>query len=282
MKLLNGKLLSQKILQKIAVEAQDFKKKSSIAPGLAVLLIGERPASEVYVQNKLRACREAGFHSVLKRLPNSASKTDVKAQIDRLIADKNIHGILTQFPLPASLKEEEILSWIDPKKDVDGLTLENKALLWSGSPRIVPCTPQGVIALLKHYEIPIQGKQAVVVGRSQIVGLPLFQQLLSHQATVTVCHSQTKNLTQFCGEADIVVACAGKKGLLGKEDFKKGAVVVDVGIHREGKKLFGDVRPEGLEDHLSAFAPVPGGAGPMTIAMLLKNCLRLAQLQSSG
>ena len=276
MKLLDGKFLSQKIFQQMAIEVQDFKKKLSLTPGLAAVLIGDHPASEVYVQHKIRACQQVGLHSVLKRLPKSVSKIDLKRQIKELNTDKSIHGILVQFPLPSPLKEEEVLSWIDPTKDVDGLTLENKALLWSGTPRVVPCTPQGVIALLKHYEIPIQGKQAVVVGRSQIVGLPLFQQLLSHQATVTVCHSQTKNLSSFCREADIVVACAGKKGLLGKEDFKKGAVVVDVGIHREGKKLFGDVRPEGLEDRLSAFTPVPGGVGPMTIAMLLKNCLHLA------
>ena len=275
MKLLDGKLLSQKIFQQMTIEVQGFKKKLFLTPGLAAVLIGDHPASEVYVQHKLRACRQVGFHSILKQLPKSISKSDLKEQIKELNTDKKIHGVLVQLPLPSTLKEEVVLSWIDPEKDVDGLTLENKALLWAGAPRVVPCTPQGVIALLKHYEIPIQGKQAVVVGRSQIVGLPLFQQLLSHQATVTVCHSQTKNLSKFCREADIVIACAGKKGLLGKEDFKKGAAVVDVGIHREGKKLFGDVRPEGLENHLSALTPVPGGVGPMTIAMLLKNCLHL-------
>jgi len=278
MKLLDGKFLSQKIFQTMATEVQDLKNKHSLAPGLAAVLIGDHLASEVYVQHKLRACQRVGFHSVLKQLPKSVSKLDLKKQIEKLNTDRGIHGILVQLPLPSSLKEAEVLSWIDPKKDVDGLTLDNKALLWSGSPRVIPCTPQGVITLLKHYEIPIQGKLAVVIGRSQIVGLPLFQQFLAHQATVTVCHSQTKKLSRFCREADIVAACAGQKGLLGKEDFKKGAVVVDVGIHREGKKLFGDVRAEGLEDHLSAFTPVPGGVGPMTIAMLLKNCLHLTRL----
>ena len=278
MKLLDGKLLSQKIIQKISIEVQEFKKERSFVPGLAVVLIGDNPASELYVRNKIKACQQAGFHSILKKGSSSILKTELKKQIDELNFQKNIHGILVQLPVPPSLNEKEILSWIDPKKDVDGLTLENKALLWSGCPRVIPCTPQGIMALLKHYEIPIKGKQAVVVGRSQIVGLPMFQQLLSHQATVTICHSQTKNLSQICRQADIVVVCTGQKGLLGKKDFKKGAVVVDVGIHRDGKKLFGDVRSENLEDYLLAFTPVPGGVGPMTIAMLLKNSFHLAKL----
>lgn len=276
--ILDGKLLSKKIFQKISIEVQKFEKKHSFVPGLAVILIGENPASEVYVRNKIKACQQVGFHSVLKKFPASISKEKLKKQIDELNADKKIHGILVQLPLPSSLAEKEILSWIDPKKDVDALTLENKALLWSGNPRVVPCTPQGVIALLKHYEISIKGKRAVVIGRSQIVGLPMFQQLLSQQATVTLCHSHTNNLSEICRQADIVVVCVGKKGIVGKEDFKKGAVVVDVGIHRSDNKLCGDVQAEGLEDHLSAFTPVPGGVGPMTIAMLLENSFKLARL----
>ena len=278
MKLLDGKLLSKKILKNISTEVQEFQKKHSLTPGLAVLLIGDNPASEIYVRSKIKTCKLVGFHSVLKQLPASISKTELKKQLDNLNTDKNIHGILVQLPLPSSINEQEVLSWIDPKKDVDGLTLENKALLWSGSPRVIPCTPKGIIALLKHYEIPIKGKKAVVVGRSQIVGLPMLQQLISHHATVTVCHSQTNSLSEFCKPADIVVVCAGKKGLIGKEDLKKGAVVVDVGIHRVDKKLFGDVRSEGLEDHLFALTPVPGGVGPMTIAMLIENNFHLARL----
>ncbi len=277
MTLLDGKSLSQKIFQQISVEVQSFKKEHSFVPGLAVILIGDNPASEIYVKNKIKACKQVGFHSVLKQLPASTSKTTLKKQLDELNANKNIHGILVQLPLPSSLNEEDVLSWIDPKKDVDGLTMENKALLWSGSPRVVPCTPQGVMVLLKHYKVLIEGKQAVVIGRSQIVGLPMFQQLTAHQATVTLCHSYTKNLSEICKQADIVVACAGKKRLVGKEDFKKGAAVVDVGIHRVNNKLFGDVRAEGLENHLFAFSPVPGGVGPMTIAMLIKNGFQLAK-----
>ena len=280
MKILDGKSLSKKILQDISIKVQRYKKTHSFIPGLAVILVGKNPASEIYVKKKLQACQTAGFYSTLKRYPSSLSKTELKEQIQLLNTDKNIHGILLQLPLPSSFNEQEILSWIEAKKDVDGLTLENKALLWSGRPRVIPCTPKGVMTLLQHYNIPIKGKKAVVIGRSQIVGLPLFQQLLAHQATVTVCHSQTNNLSEICRQADIVAACVGKKALVGKEDFKKGAVVIDIGIHRKDKKIFGDVRPEGLEGHLKAFAPVPGGVGPMTIAMLLQNCLYLAELNS--
>lgn len=279
MKVLDGKSLSEQVLNDLSLKARKFKEKHSFPPGLAVILVGDDPASAIYVKNKMKACEKAGFHSVLKKLPETSSKEELKNQIQILNKDSKIHGILTQLPLPSSFKEEEVLSWINPKKDADGLTLENKALLWSGKARIVPCTPQGVIALLKHYEIPIKGQRAVVVGRSQIVGLPMAQQLLAENATVTISHSQSQNLSEICQEADIVVVCAGKAHLLGKEDFKKGAVAIDVGIHKKEGKLLGDVRTEGLENHLSALSPVPGGVGPMTIAMLLKNCLKLAQLQ---
>lgn len=291
MKILDGKKLSKQIFKELSGEVREFQQKYSFVPGLAVILVGNDPASEIYVRNKIRACGLVGFHSILKKMPAGVSQAKLKQLTEELNADNNIHGVLVQLPLPSSFREEKVLSWLSPKKDVDGLTLENKALLWSGQPRVVPCTPQGVIALLKHYKIPIKGKKAVVVGRSQIVGLPMFQQLLACQATVTVCHSQTKNVSEFCRQADIVVVCAGKPGLLGKEDFKKGAVVVDVGIHRiendnshktahskqKQAKLCGDVRTKGLEGQISAFTPVPGGVGPMTIAMLLKNCFHLAR-----
>ena len=277
MKLLDGKSLSEKIFKDIFNEVQILKKDSGLIPGLAVCLVGDNPASEVYVRNKMKACEKVGFYSILKKFPNSISKESLKEEILALNADKSIHGILVQLPLPKELCEKEVLSWIDPKKDVDALTLENKALLWQGEPRVIPCTPKGIMILLKHYKISIAGKTAVVVGRSQIVGLPMFQQLLAHQATVTVCHSQTKNLSEICRLGDIVIACAGVKALLSKKDFKKGAVVVDVGIHRLDKKLYGDVDTTGLENYLSALSPVPGGVGPMTIASLLENCLYLAK-----
>ena len=278
MKILNGKTVSNKILQDIFDEVQILKKDHKMTPGLAVCLVGNNPASEIYVKNKLKACEKAGFFSLLKKFPEDISKENLKKEIFILNEDKNIHGILVQLPLPKKFCENEILSYLDSKKDVDALTLENKALLWQGNPRVVPCTPKGIITLLKHYEISIKGKKAVVVGRSQIVGLPMFQQLLSHQATVTVCHSQTKNLSEICRSADIVIACAGVRALLSKKDFKKGAVVIDVGIHRVDNKLYGDVNIGGLENHLSALSPVPGGVGPMTIVSLLENSLILAKL----
>ena len=277
MKILNGKALSEKIFQNIFDEVQSLKQQNSLTPGLAVCLAGDNPASALYVKNKIKACEKAGFYSLLKKFPKNISKESLKKEILALNAESKIHGILVQLPLPEGLCEREVLSWLDPKKDVDALTLENKALLWEGNPRVTPCTPKGIISLLKHYNISIKGKRAVVVGRSQIVGLPLFQQLLSQNATVTLCHSHTKNLSEVCRSADIVSACAGVKGLLSRKDFKKGAVVVDVGIHRVNNKLYGDVNTEGLEDHLSALSPVPGGVGPMTIASLLENCLYLAK-----
>ena len=279
MKILNGKTLSEKILQGIFDEVQSLKKNHKLTPGLAVCLVGNNPASEIYVRNKIKSCEKAGFFSLLKKFPENISKEDLKKEICILNEDKNIHGILVQLPLPKKFYKNEVLSWLSAEKDVDALTLENKALLWQGTPRVVPCTPKGIMTLLKHYEISVKSKKAVVVGRSQIVGLPMFQQLLSHQATVTVCHSQTKNLSEICRSADIVVVCAGIRGLLSKKDFKKGSVVIDVGIHRVDNKLYGDVNTEDLQDHLSALSPVPGGVGPMTIVSLLENGLILAKLK---
>ena len=199
MKLLDGKLLSQKIFQKVSIEAKKLYKRHSLIPGLAVLLVGDDSASEVYVRNKIRTCKDVGFHSVLKKLPASISKEELKKQVESLNEDPAVHGILIQLPLPSPLEQKEVLSWLDPKKDADGLTLENKALLWSNSPRIVPCTPKGIITLLKHYEIPIKGQKALVIGRSQIVGLPMFQQLLSQNASVTLCHLIRKICLIFAG-----------------------------------------------------------------------------------
>ena len=275
--LLDGKFLSQKIFQNLYSETQKFKK--DLIPSLAVCLAGDNSASRIYVENKIKACKKAGLKSVPRYFPSDCSKQDLKEEILKLNADPDIHGILVQLPLPQKFSEQELLSWIDPKKDVDGLTLENKALLWSGRPRVTPCTPKGIISLLKYYKIPIKSQHAVVVGRSQIVGLPLFQQLVFHDATAVLCHSHTKDLSAVCQRADLVFVCAGKKHLLSQKDFKKGAVVVDVGIHRVDKKLYGDVNPLGLEGHLSALTPVPGGVGPMTIASLLENTVHLAKKQ---
>ena len=273
---LDGKLLSLKIFDELSKETQSLKK--TVTPCLAVCLVGDDPASSVYVRNKIKACEKVGFLSLEKHFPATVSKEELKKEIEKLNQDPQVQALLIQLPLPQKFSEEEVLSWVDPKKDVDGLTLQNKALLWSGKAVIIPCTPKGILSLLSYYKIPIKGQKAVVVGRSQIVGLPLFQQLVSKNATVTLCHSHTKGLSEICKQADLVFACAGRRHLLSKKDFKKGAVVVDVGIHRgENKKLYGDINPEGLETHLSALSPVPGGVGPMTIASLLENTLLLAK-----
>lgn len=282
MQILDGKSLSAEIGRGLKAAAAEMKSRSGRPPGLAVILAGEDPASRLYVSRKIKFCRELGFHSVLREFPSGAEASSLTEQIEEWNSSPDIHGILIQLPLPPHIQESGVFARLKPEKDPDGLTLENKALLWAGAPRVVPCTPKGIIALLKRYNIPLEGQRAVVVGRSQIVGLPMARQLLAHNATVTVCHSRTKNLREAVRQGDIVIACAGRRGLLGREDFKSGAAVVDVGIHRAvsgGKvRLEGDVRTEGLSEHLSALSPVPGGAGPMTIAMLLENTFHLAKL----
>ena len=281
MLILDGKSLSLSLREKLKKKTLDFRAKYGKVPGLAVLQAGDNEASHIYVDRKIKACKEAGFQSYRFKYHQNTSLKDMKAKILVLNKDPEIHGILIQLPLPEHLNKDRVLSLIKPEKDPDGLTMENQGLFWSGRPRVVPCTAFGIIRLLKHYNAPIAGKKAVVVGRSQIVGLPTAACLLQNQATVTICHSQTRNLSQFTISADIVVACTGKKELLSKQDFKKGAVVIDVGIHREPhqKKILlkGDVKKEGLDTHLKAFSPVPGGVGPMTIAMLLENTFSLAE-----
>ena len=281
MLILDGKTLTLLLREKLKKRTKAFQRKYGKAPGLAVVLVGDDEASHIYVSRKIKACQQTGFKSYKFKYPRLTSLKELKRQILLLNKDPLVHGILIQLPLPNSLNRDEILSLINPEKDPDGLTMENKGLFWAGRPRVIPCTALGTIALLKHYNIPISGKKAVVVGRSQIVGLPTAGCLLQHQATVTICHSRTQNLSQLTASADIVIASAGKKELLSKKDFKKGAVVVDVGIHRESKNgkssLKGDVNTRGLKDHLNALSPVPGGVGPMTIAMLLENTFLLAE-----
>ena len=278
MQILEGKSPASHEMACLKPEVERIKKSCDFLPGLAVILVGEDPASQIYVGRKIKACAKAGLQSWKKELPSSITLSELKSQIQEFNNNPEVHGILVQLPLPSSLNSEEVLSYINPHKDPDCLTLENRALFWAGTPRVIPCTPFGIMKTLKFYDIPIEGRTAVVVGRSQIVGLPLAGQLLSHNATVTVCHSRTKNLREHTSQADIVIACAGQRGFLGKEDFKKGAVVVDVGIHRGSQGLEGDVKKEGLENWLSGITPVPGGVGPMTIAMLVANTVHLAGL----
>ncbi|MCB0355594.1 MAG: bifunctional methylenetetrahydrofolate dehydrogenase/methenyltetrahydrofolate cyclohydrolase FolD [Bdellovibrionales bacterium] len=282
MKILSGKEVSTFYREKIREQVQQLKNEKPITPGLAVVLVGEDPASQVYVRNKGRACNDVGIQSFEYKLPATTPAEDLKKLIVELNQRKDVHGILVQLPLPRHLNSDEVLSWIDPKKDPDALTVENMGLCWKGLARVNPCTPSGVMAILNYYNIPIAGKYAVVIGRSNIVGKPMAHLLQSADATVTICHSKTVNLQKYTQQADIVVVAAGKALMLGREDIKQGAVVIDVGMHRLEKngevKLCGDVRFNELEGWAEAATPVPGGVGPMTITMLLANTLALAQL----
>ncbi len=278
---LDGKVVSTKIRAEIKGDIQQFEKKSGRPPGLAVILVGQDPASQTYVRGKIRACAEVGIQSFHHELPQATSAADLKAMVQKLNDDPKVDGILVQLPLPAHLKTDEVLSWIDPRKDPDGLTVQNQGLLMLGRSLVPSCTPAGIIEILKHYNVTIEGKTAVVVGRSQIVGKPMALLLLQENATVTIAHSKTQDLFRITRGADIVVAAAGRPHFLGREAFKQGAVVVDVGIHRTDKGLVGDVRADELEDHVTALTPVPGGVGPMTITMLLRNTLTLAQAFTS-
>ena len=283
MQILNGRLVAQKIKDSLKKKIADFSKKNKAAPGLRVVLIGNNPASQVYVQQKVKAAEEVGIDSQVCSLPENISHQELKEKIQSLNQDPCVHAVLIQLPLPPAFSWQEVISWVAPQKDPDCLTAENQGLAWSKKARVLPCTPAGIMQLFEYYKIPLKGKNAVVVGRSHIVGLPMAQLLLNSHATVTVCHSHTKNLSQITRSADIVVVAAGRPKFLGKEDFKKEAVVVDVGIHRSKeneKKLIGDVRFEEVKDHVSFMTPVPGGVGPMTVAMLLENTFKLACLST--
>lgn len=277
MLILDGKAVASKVRTQVKTDVESFKRKFGRAPGLAVVLVGEDPASQVYVRNKIKACEEAGIHSFHHVMPVDTSEKDLIAKVESLNADGKVDGILVQLPLPAHLKSEKIIEVIRPDKDVDGLTEASLGALFAARAKVAPCTPAGVIEILKHFNLPIAGKSAVVVGRSQIVGRPMFALLIDENATVTMAHSKTKDLEAVTREADIVVVAAGKPRFLGKSAFKKDAVVIDVGIHRRPEGLCGDVRFEELEGHVKAATPVPGGVGAMTIAMLLVNTLKLAK-----
>ncbi len=280
--ILDGKLVAKVRRDQLAQRCEAFKKKSGRRPGLAVILVGEDPASQVYVRNKIAACNEVGISSVERRLSASATQEKIADEIRALNEDKNIDGILLQLPLPKGLKAEPLTEMIRPDKDPDGLTMDNLGRLFVGRPRAISCTPFGVMKILEHYQIPLEGRHAVVVGRSQIVGKPMAQLLLAANCTVTICHSKSHDLESLTLLGDIVVVAAGRPELLGKSAFKKDAVVIDVGIHRLSKddgttKLVGDVRAQELDGWVKAITPVPGGVGPMTITMLLENTLNLAE-----
>lgn len=260
---------------------QSFQARAGRKPGLAVVIVGHDPASQVYVRNKVKTTLALGMESFHFELPATISEKDLIAKIDELNRDPKVDGILVQLPLPKGLRSDTVLAAIRPEKDPDGLTIGNLGLLFAGRKRIAPCTPWGVMAILAHHKIDVAGMDAVVVGRSNIVGKPMAQLLLEANATVTMCHSRTRNLAEHCKKADLVVVAAGQPRFLGREAFREGAIVIDVGMHRptEGDfagKLCGDVRFEELNGLVKAATPVPGGVGPMTIQMLMENTVELA------
>ena len=276
--IIDGKAISAAIRQEIKTETESFAKENGFRPGLAVIIVGEDPASQVYVRNKRRACEEVGFYSEAYELPADTTQEELNALVDKLNANEKIHGILCQLPLPKHLDENEVILRIDPKKDVDAFHPVNVGRIMIGDYSFLPCTPAGVMALLERSGIEISGKECVVVGRSNIVGKPQAMLLLHANGTVTVCHSRTKNLAEVCRRADILVAAIGKADFFTAEMVKDGAVVIDVGMNRRADgKLTGDVDFESVAPKASYITPVPGGVGPMTITMLMQNTLTAAK-----
>lgn len=276
--IIDGKAISQKIRSEVKAATEILIKEKGVTPGLAVVLVGDNPASKVYVGSKEKACVEMGFYSEKHVLPVTASQDELLKLIDKLNKDKNIHGILVQLPLPRQINEDLVLEAISPEKDVDGFHPYNVGRLAVGKPLFQPCTPYGMMKMLEYSNISVEGKHAVIIGRSNIVGKPIALMLLQKSATVTICHSKTKDLKAEVKRADIVVAAIGKPEFVTGDMLKEGAVVLDVGINRlESGKLVGDVDFASAEKVASAITPVPGGVGPMTIAMLMYNTLESAK-----
>ncbi|MGY1747776.1 bifunctional methylenetetrahydrofolate dehydrogenase/methenyltetrahydrofolate cyclohydrolase FolD [Modestobacter sp. SYSU DS0511] len=277
--LMDGKALAARVRERTAAEVAEFTARTGRAPGLATVLVGEDPASAVYVASKRKQCVAAGMTDHHRLLPATATQEEVAAVLTELAADPDVSGILLQLPLPRGLDAGPLIQLIPAEKDVDGLTTLSAGLLAQGRPGLRPCTPSGVIELLDAHDVPLEGAEAVVIGRSELVGKPVAQLLLQRNATVTVCHSRTRDLAEVCRRADVIVAAAGKAGLVQGDWVKDGAVVVDVGIHRTDSGLVGDVDTEAAAARASLITPVPGGVGPMTIAMLLQNTLLAARAQ---
>lgn len=275
--IIDGNKIAQDIRKAIREETFVFKEKTGIVPGLAVVLVGEDPASQVYVGRKAKACAEVGFLSREYKLPVDASETKLLDLINDLNQDQCIHGILVQLPLPKHMATDKIIAAIDPHKDVDGFHPYNVGGLVTGSPLFIPCTPRGIMELIARTGIELSGKDAVVVGRSNIVGKPMALLLLAQNATVTMCHSKTKDLPTVTSRADVLIAAVGKARMITADMVKEGAVVIDVGVNRlENGKLAGDVAFDEVAAKASYVTPVPGGVGPMTIAMLMRNTLDAA------
>lgn len=271
MTIIDGKALAAKLQTALADKVAEMKEKTGLVPGLVVILVGEDPASQVYVRNKEHSALAAGFKSEVVRLPESISENELLDLIDKYNQDENWHGILVQLPLPIHIDEEKVLLAIDPDKDVDGFHPTNMGKLWSGHAVMIPSTPAGIMEMFKEYQIDLEGKSALVIGRSNIVGKPMAQLLLDANATVTIAHSRTKNLPDLARQADILVVAIGRGHFVTKEFIKPGAVVIDVGMNRdENGKLIGDVKYDEVAELASHITPVPGGVGPMTITMLME------------
>lgn len=274
---MDGKMVSAKVRGSILEEVNGLKEKG-VRPGLAVIIVGEDPASKVYVRNKERACEECGFYSEKYALPEETTQEELLALIDELNHNPHIDGILCQLPVPKHIDEQAIIDAISPEKDVDAFHPINVGKIMVGNFDFLPCTPAGVMQLLEEYGIDPNGKNCVVIGRSNIVGKPMAMLLLHKNGTVTICHSRTKNLKEVCAQADILVAAVGKADFVTADMVKEGAVVIDVGMNRKDGKLCGDVAFDEVNEKASYLTPVPGGVGPMTITMLMKNTLKAAKL----
>jgi methylenetetrahydrofolate dehydrogenase (NADP+) / methenyltetrahydrofolate cyclohydrolase len=276
--IIDGKRVAEHLRKEVREEIRKLKEEAGIVPGLAAVFVGNNPASQIYVRNKRKACEEVGIYSEEHNLLEETTEDDLLSLIKKLNHDEKIHGILVQLPLPKQINESKILRTVSPLKDIDGFHPENMGLLVEGNPRFIPCTPYGIIKLLDYYRIEIQGKEAVVVGRSNIVGKPVSLLLLHRHATVTICHSRTKPLEEVTQRADILVAAIGRARFITEGMVKEGAAVIDVGINRlSDGKLSGDVDFEKVREKVSYITPVPGGVGPMTIAMLLWNTFSSAK-----
>ena len=280
--ILDGKALAEQIRQGLKKRVERLKQEHGLTPGLATVLVGDNPASKVYVNIKEKTCKEVGIKSERLDLPENTSEKELVALIKTLNGRKDIHGILVQLPLPKGLNEKRILDLIDPAKDVDGFHYENMGKFFLGNKGVIPCTPKGVMALIDSTQQDLTGKHAVVVGRSNTVGKPAALLLLDKNCTVTVCHSRTKDLGEVTRQADVLVAAVGKAHLITKEMVKEGAIVIDVGINRVDGKLVGDVDFEAVKEIASFITPVPGGVGPMTVAMLMETTLDIAEKAVEG
>ncbi len=281
MQIIDGKKVSANVKERVRLECERLVKEHGVTPGLAVVIVGDDPASRVYVNNKKKACELVGFKSEEYALPAETTQEELLSLVDTLNNKDDINGILVQLPLPKHLDDKAVIERISPKKDVDAFHAVNVGKIMLGEYDFLPCTPAGVMEMLHQYEIPVEGKECVVIGRSNIVGKPMGMLLLHENGTVTICHSRTKNLKEVCQRADILVAAVGRAKFVTVDMVKDGAVVIDVGMNRdENGKLCGDVDFENVKDKCSYITPVPGGVGPMTIATLMKNTIKACKLQN--